>query len=303
MLQQTRTGTVIERYPAWLSRWPTVHDLARAGEEEVLDAWAGLGYYRRARNLHRTARIVVGRYSGQFPRTVRELETLPGVGRYTAAAIAALAFGERVVAVDGNAARVLSRVFAVAAPAGRASRRLQGIGAELAPQSLAGEYAEALIELGALVCGPRRPRCDLCPWQSACAAFRSGRIAEFPVPASRKRPAVRYAVAFRLANRRGEVMVRRQTVAGPFRGMLVLPATAWTAVPPAAAEVLAAIPEEAAWRCVAGWVEHQLTHLTLRTRVHAAVTGREPGSGETWLPGRSDGDRLPAYTRKLLAHG
>ena len=303
MLQQTQAATVAPRYEAFLARWPTVGALAAAEEREVLDAWAGLGYYRRARNLHRAARVVAETCNSRFPDTVRALETLPGVGAYTAAAIAALAFGVRTVAVDGNVARVLARVFAMADPAGPASRRLQAMGADLAPESLSGEFAEALIELGALVCRPREPRCDSCPWQGACKAFRTGRTADFPVSVPRKRPAVRYSVAFRLTNRCGEVLLRRQSDPGPFQGMLVLPATPWGASRPSPAAVRAAAPPATAWRRVAGRVEHGLTHLTLRTEIRAGATTRDPAPGEIWHPGRDDGRRLPAYTRKLLAHG
>ena len=303
MLQQTQAATVAPRYEAFLARWPGVEALAGAEEREVLDAWAGLGYYRRARNLHRAARVVATDWDGRFPATVRDLESLPGVGAYTAAAIAALAFGVRTVAVDGNVARVLARVFALAVPAGRPSRRLQAAGAGLAPAALPGEFAEALIELGALVCRPRAPRCGACPWQGACAAFRTGRTADFPVAVPRKRPAVRYSVAFRLTNGRGEVLLRRQSDPGPFQGMLVLPATPWGAARPSPAAVRAAAPPAVAWRRVAGRVEHDLTHLALRTEVRAGATTREPAPGEIWHPGRDDGRRLPAYTRKLLAHG
>ena len=303
MLQQTQAATVAPRYEAFLARWPTVGALAAAEEREVLDAWAGLGYYRRARNLHRAARVVAGTWSGRFPDTIASLESLPGVGAYTAAAIAALAFGVRTVAVDGNVARVLARVFAIAEPAGRASRRLQAIGADLAPEVLAGEFAEALIELGALVCRPREPRCAICPWQGACEAFRTGRTADFPVSVPRKRPAVRYSVAFRLTNHRGEVLLRRQSGPGPFQGMLVLPATPWSATRPSPAAVRTAAPPTADWRRVTGLVEHGLTHLTLRTELRTGTTARDPAPGEIWHPGRDDGRRLPAYTRKLLAHG
>ncbi len=303
MLQQTQAATVVPRFEAFLDRWPTVEALARAREREVLDAWAGLGYYRRARNLHRAAQVIVTAWGGRFPASVKDLESLPGVGAYTAAAIAALAFGVRTVAVDGNVARVLARVFAVPTPAGRSSRRLQAIGAKLAPEALSGEFAEALIELGALVCRPRAPRCDICPWQRACEAFRTGRTADFPVSAPRRRPAVRYSVAFRLTNRRGEVLLRRQSDPGPFQGMLVLPATPWDATRPSPAAVQAAEPPAPAWQRVPGLVEHGLTHLTLRTEIRAGATTRDPAPGEIWHPGRDDGQRLPAYTRKLLTHG
>ncbi|MYE20117.1 MAG: A/G-specific adenine glycosylase [Rhodospirillales bacterium] len=303
MLQQTQAAAVVPRYRAFLDRWPTVGALARAEEREVLDAWAGLGYYRRARNLHRAAQVVVAERDGRFPGTVRDLQSLPGVGAYTAAAIAALAFGVPAVAVDGNVARVLARVFAIPTPVGRASRQLQAIGAELAPESLPGEFAEALIELGALVCRPRQPRCRECPWQHACEAFRTGRTAELPVVEPRVRPALRYSAAFRLTNRRGEVLLRRQTGPGPFHGMLVLPATPWANARPSDADIQAAAPGTGGWQRIDGLVEHGLTHLTLRTELFAAATTRKPAAGEIWHAGLGSHQDLPAYTRKLLEHG
>lgn len=302
MLQQTQAAVVAERFTTFLERWPDVIALARADESEILDAWAGLGYYRRARNLHRAARIIADAWAGQFPPTVQELKTLPGVGEYTAAAIAAFAFGVRTIAVDGNVARVLARVFAVAVlPTG--TPRVRALGTELAPASLPGEFAEALIELGALVCRPRRPRCGTCPWQNACVAFQTGRIDQFPVPTPQARQAVRYSAAFRLTNREGNVLLRRQSEPGPFRGMLVLPGTPWSSAPPSAAMIRDARPAASAWRSIEGRVEHGLSHLMLRVTVHEATTTREPAAGELWHLSDGRGVGLPAFTRKLLGHG
>ncbi len=303
MLQQTQAAVVAERFPAFLERWPDVIALARADESEVLDAWAGLGYYRRARNLHRAARTVADGWAGQFPSTVQELKTLPGVGDYTAAAIAAFAYGARTVAVDGNVARVLARVFAVDVPPNGAPRRLRELGSDLAPTSFPGEFAEALIELGALVCRPRQPRCGSCPWGNTCVAFQTGRIGQFPAPAPQTRQAVRYSAAFRLTNREGNVLLRRQPDPGPFRGMLVLPATSWSSEPPSAEAIRDARPGAVAWWPVEGRVEHGLSHLMLRVVIHAATTAREPAPGELWRPSDGRGVGLPAFTRKLLGHG
>lgn len=188
MLQQTRAETVIPYYARFLERFPDVQALAGASLEDVLKAWEGLGYYARARNLHAAAREIVGRYHGRFPTTFRELITLPGFGRYTAGAVASIAFGEDVPAVDGNARRVLCRVFGIAGGQGRSAlqRELEGLASELLPRGQAGRFNEALMELGALVCTPRAPRCRECPFQATCWAWTTGDPESLPVRRRRK---------------------------------------------------------------------------------------------------------------------
>ncbi len=303
MLQQTQAEVVAPRFTAFVGRWPDIEALANADAGDVHDAWAGLGYYRRARNLHRAARMLVDAWNGRFPRTVAELKTLPGIGDYTASAIAAFAFGARTVAIDGNVTRVLARVFAINASPGTTVRRCRELGAALAPARNCREFAEALIELGALVCRPRQPRCEACPWQRACLAFRNRTVEQFPRPSPRIGRKPRYSAAFLLLNARGEILLTRQSGSGPFRGMLVLPATDWSAASPTAAVVRTARPEAASWTRIPGEVEHELSHLALRVEVHVAVTRRTPRPGERWLHPDHDNLRLPSLTRKLIAHG
>lgn len=300
LLQQTRAAAAAPRFRELAARWPTVGDLARASEEEVLDAWAGLGYYRRARALHRTARIVAAR--GGFPRTAAGLRALPGIGPYTAAAVAALAFGERVAAVDGNVLRVMARLHGVDRPLAAARRELEAHAARLVPARDPGAHAEAVMELGALVCTPRRPRCPECPWRGACRARREGREGEIPPRAERAPPPVRRGVAFVLRRADGRVLLRRNGGTGPLAGMLVPPGTAWEADAPSADRVRAARPAACRWRRLPGEVRHGFTHLALRLEVRAGRVADARGVRGTWVDPAGSRARLPALTRKVLAH-
>lgn len=216
MLQQTRVETVIPYYERFLSRFPTLADLAAAPLEEVLKAWEGLGYYARARHLHHAARILMER-GGSFPRTLGEWRRLPGVGPYVAAAVLSIAFGQDLLALDGNAVRVLARLFALAEdprrPAGR--RRLQALGKSLLPPGRAGQFNQALMDLGATLCTPRNPRCKACPVQAFCAAFQGGEPEAFPVRA-RRRPLPHYEVTAGVIQDGDRVLIAQR----PFQGML-----------------------------------------------------------------------------------
>lgn len=198
MLQQTRVDTVVPRYVSFLERFPTVYDLAAADEDEVLKEWEGLGYYSRARNLRLAAREIVARYGGEFPAEPDELRKLPGIGRYTAAAVASIAFNRPMAAVDGNVLRVVARLYAVTDPINKTAvqRRIEQLTEAMIPPDCAADFTEALMELGALICTPGRPDCDRCPWFDACAAREEGNAAELPNRPKRKPPRiVRGAVA------------------------------------------------------------------------------------------------------------
>src|ERR1051326_9046518 len=174
MLQQTTVATVAPYFGRFVARWPSIFALAAASLDEVLHLWQGLGYYARARNLHACARVVVERHGGRFPSDPAELRRLPGIGAYTAAAIAAISFDRRTAAVDGNVERVVARLFSVAAPLPDAKPRLRALAESLVPHRRAGDFAQALMDLGAVLCTPRRPRCVLCPWREDCTAVAAG---------------------------------------------------------------------------------------------------------------------------------
>ncbi len=300
MLQQTRVAAAVPYFHEFLARWPTVEDLAQAKEEEVIDAWAGLGYYARARALHQTARIVA-KGSG-FPRNAQALQTLPGIGPYTAGAVAALAFGERIAAVDGNVLRVLARVFGEERPLAEARKNLQVRAAELVPANRPGDHAEALMELGALVCTPRKPRCGECPWRKPCHARKEGKQDSIPSPAPTRERSLLHGVVFRLLRNDGRVLFRRRQD-GPLAGTLLLPGTPWGKDHPSASLIRTACPAKCRWRRLPGFVEHDLTHLTLRTEIREAALPADALHVEgEWRDSSAPGTRFPGLTRKLLLH-
>lgn len=270
MLQQTTVAAVGPRFGPFLARFPTVAALASAPWEEVARAWAGLGYYARARHLHAAAKRIAE--AGEFPSEAAALRALPGIGEYTAAAVAAIAFGRAEVPVDGNVERVISRLFAVEEPLPGAKGRLAAlareVGAQAAAQARPGDFAQALFDLGATVCTPRRPACVLCPWRGACAARASGLAERLPRKAARPERPVRHGVVFWLEDASGRVLLRRRPAGGLLGGMLELPGTPWREAAWAEREALAFAPTAARW--VEGVsVRHVFTHFALELGVRA----------------------------------
>lgn len=228
MLQQTTVATVTARYEAFLARWPTVEALASAPVDDVLGQWAGLGYYARARNLHKCALAVAAR--GKFPDTEEELRALPGVGEYTAAAVAAIAFDRRAVVMDGNIERVAARLFAIETPLPKAKPELKAAIGSLWPAKRSGDFAQALMDLGAGVCTPRAPKCLLCPLTDHCTGRATGIAQALPRKAAKPEKPTRRGIAYALVNAKGEVLFERRPEKGLLGGMLGLPGTAWAAV-------------------------------------------------------------------------
>jgi len=309
MLQQTRVATVVAYYERFLARFPTVEALAAADEDEVLAAFSGLGYYRRARLLHAGARCVVARYGGALPRDEAALRTIPGIGAYTAGAIASIAFDRPAPAVDGNVARVLARLDGIEDPAEQVAGR-PGLAARARALLSAGRprvLAQATMELGALVCTPQAPACDRCPVAGACHAHRTGRVDRIPAPRRRPaRPQARFVAAV-LRWRDGVVLERRP--AGGLLGGLWCPPLA-----PCRARVRPRAPARAVadrglaveWTgSAAGWVRHAFTH---RVWLVAAWSGElrapppESGALVVWRPGEAPPGGLPSLARRILAH-
>ncbi len=281
MLQQTTVATVTPRFAAFMRRFPTLPALAAAGLDDVLHAWQGLGYYRRGRALHACARAVVDRHDGALPSDPAALAALPGVGAYTAAAVAAIAFDRPVVPVDGNVERVLARLVALESPLPAARRTVLALANALAGGERAGDLAQALMDLGASVCTPRRPTCLACPWRPWCAAAATGRAEELPRRAERAVRPQRKGTAFVLLRADGAMLLRRRPPSGLLGGMIDLPATPWETG--AAHDDLAAHqPSPAAWRVLPGTVRHVFTHFVLELQV---VLGRARRAG----PGRALG--------------
>ena len=302
MLQQTRVAAATPYIERFLRRWPTVEALAGAAVEDVLEQWAGLGYYARARNLHRCARTVAGEHGGVFPRTEAGLLALPGIGPYTAAAVAAIAFDHPAVVVDGNVERVMARLYSVQAPLPSAKAELRNLAGDLVPNRHAGDYAQALMDLGATVCKPRAPRCDACPWRDSCAGFAAGAAADLPHRARRPARPVRYGVAFWLIRADGAVLLRRRPPQGLLGGMLEVPGTAWTDVPWRRSSAHRYQPADARWRRLPGTVQHTFTHFRLEMGVLAGDLGRNMGAVEgEWVSAAAlEHAGLPTVMRKVV---
>lgn len=281
MLQQTTVAAVGPRFARFLARFPTVEALAAAPWEDVAQEWAGLGYYARARNLHAAAKAVAAR--GGFPRDEAGLAELPGVGAYTAAAVASIAFGRPSVPVDGNVERVMARVFAVEAPLPAAKGRLAAfareVGAQAAARARPGDFAQALFDLGATVCTPRRPACAFCPWRGACAGMAAGLAESLPRKAPKPERPQRFGVAFWLEDEAGRVLVRRRPARGLLGGMLELPGTPWRGSVWGEAEAAGHAPARASW-VPAGEVRHAFTHFALDLAVWAGRVAALPPVGE-----------------------
>lgn len=291
MLQQTTVPHATPYWLSFLSRWPTVSDLAAADDADVMAAWAGLGYYARARNLLACARAVTADHGGVFPDTEEGLRALPGVGAYTAAAVAAIAFDRYAHVVDGNVERVVARLFRIATPLPKAKAEMRARAAELTDPERPGDWAQAMMDLGALVCRPKGPLCDLCPVAEWCAAKAAGDPQAYPVKAEKKTRPRRYGAAYVL-RRRDEVALVRRPAKGLLGGMLGLPTTDWTGE---RVDGLAEAPVQADWKAV-GEIEHVFTHFALTLEVWAA----EGDGGFEWTASESARQALPSVFRKAL---
>jgi A/G-specific adenine glycosylase len=292
MLQQTTVAAVEGYFRRFTERWPTVGALAAAPEAEVMAAWAGLGYYARARNLIACARAVAAR--GAFPDTEEGLLSLPGIGRYTAAAIAAIAFGRVAVVVDGNVERVMARLHAVESPLPGAKAALAALAARHTPAERPGDYAQAVMDLGATICTPRRPACGICPLRGVCAAEAAGLAEALPRKAPRAMRPLRRGIAYVARAADGAVLLERRPESGLLGGMLGWPTTDWAEAPAEAP------PLAAAWTDPGTEVRHVFTHFELRLalRVASVPTGTEAARGD-WVPAHAFRPAaLPTVMRK-----
>lgn len=282
MLQQTTVAAVAPRFERFLARWPTVDALAAAPDEDVMAEWAGLGYYARARNLLKCARAVRDRFGGAFPTTEAALATLPGVGPYTAAAVAAIAFGRQATPVDGNIERVTARLFQVEEPLPASKPEIKALATQMTPAARAGDYAQAMMDLGATVCLPRTPRCLVCPLNAACAARAAGVAAELPRKAAKKAKPLRTGEAYWIEREDGRLLLRRRQPKGLLGGMLELPSYGWSDDDaPAGLKNLADD-----WTTLDKPVTHVFTHFRLELTVLAGIatsSGQTPDDCQ-WTP-------------------
>jgi A/G-specific adenine glycosylase len=307
MLQQTTVKAVGPYYVRFLSRWPTVAALAAASLDDVLRAWAGLGYYARARNLHACAKAVVEQHGEQFPRDVEALRGLPGIGDYTAAAVAAIAFDFPAVPVDGNVERVVSRLFLVEEELPAAKPAIRELAASLLPKHRAGDFAQAFMDLGATICSPKRPACVLCPWEGACAAHGRGEQELFPRKSPKAEGKLRRGVAFVALRADGCVLLRRRPEKGLLASMMEVPGSEWTHNFNKSRARRSAPRLEAGtrWHQLLGTVRHVFTHFPLELTVFVAHLQRATTApkGARWVKiGDLADEALPNVMRKVLAH-
>lgn len=300
MLQQTTVPHATPYFHAFTQRWPTVGALAASSDEAVMSAWAGLGYYARARNLLACARAVVREHGGIFPATLEGLRALPGLGPYTAAAVGAIAFDLPSNVVDGNVERVMSRLFAVEAPLPDAKAELNRLAGELVDAHRPGDWAQALMDLGATICRPRTPECALCPVAELCTGLKTGAPQTYPRKRAKAERPRRHGVAYLLVCD-GEVARVTRPGKGLLGGMLALPTSDWRAEPFSFDEAVAAAPVAASWRS-AGAVEHVFTHFALSLRIlRAEATVKSPELA--WTPLAEAGGGLPSVFAKALKTG
>ena len=301
MLQQTTVAAVGPYFHKFVKRWPTVAQLADAPIDEIMQMWAGLGYYRRARLLHQCAQVIAAR-GGQFPSEENELLQLPGFGPYTAAAVAAIAFDRRANVVDGNVERVVARLFAIRTTLPQAKPEIRAAAETLLPQLRHGDYAQALMDLGATICTPRNPKCGLCPVKTACRAHAMGIEEKLPARLAKKAKPIRRAIAFMLVNKKNEIFLRRRPDLGLLGGMMEVPSSEWKeGDAPSLKRAMKSAPAKGKWRLLPGQVRHIFTHFDLQISVAAAIGAKARGG--KWVPLNGLGNEaLPSVMRKIIRH-
>jgi len=302
MLQQTTVVTVGPYFLKFISKWPTVKDLATAKLDDVLAAWAGLGYYARARNLHKCAQVIATQYNGKFPSLQETLLELPGIGPYTAAAISSIAFNQPAVAVDGNVERVVSRFFAIEEPLPASKEILRAHAAQLAEANThPGDFTQAFMELGATICTPRKPRCGSCPWQKACKARSKGIAEDLPRKTLKAKNPVRYGKVFWIQKKSGEFLIEKRIGKGLYEGMFQLPTTEWTDKPDTKT-----LPhpygKHMRFKSLEATIRHTFTHFDLVLEIWAARPGRNfrIPAGRFISVAEIEAYALPSLMRKVM---
>lgn len=310
MLQQTTVKAVIPYYQDFLRTWPNIRALAAASLDDVLTKWAGLGYYSRARNLHKCATVIMEEHGGRFPRSEAALRKLPGIGPYTAAAIAAIAFNEEATPVDGNIERVIARLFALRLPLPTAKSEIKRLASTLVPSERPGDFAQAMMDLGATVCTPKRPSCLMCPIQPDCHGYAKGMAESLPLKLAKPDRPSRFGYAFLALSEDGHILLRRRQEAGLLGGMMEVPSTEWRDDWLSVDDAMRSAPFKTDWWPVTGAVTHTFTHFRLQLNVYRAIVPAnatltfwsEPNRCR-WV-NRHDlhNEALPSLMRKVIAH-
>lgn len=297
MLQQTTVAAVKDYFLKFLALWPRIEDLAAAPLDDVLKAWAGLGYYARARNLHACAKVIVAEHGGKFPQTVLGLAQLPGVGSYTSAAIAAIAFDVPAAAVDGNVERVISRYYGLEQPLPQSKPEIKDLTQRLVPAKRAGDFAQALMDLGATICTPKSPECGGCPWEPGCVARLMSLQNVLPRKLQRRKVPTRYGHVYWMTNSAGEVLLRARPLRGLLAGMTEFPSSPWVEE-----QIEFAPPLKGDWKKSSGVVEHTFTHFKLELSVWKLKV-RSPKMDARFVAlEKLKDEALPTVMRKVAAH-
>lgn len=304
MLQQTTVAAAMPYYAKFLARWPDIRALAEAERDDVLAAWAGLGYYARARNLHAAAGKIAHEFGGVFPEDEAALRSLPGIGRYSAAAIAAIAFGKKATPVDGNVERVMARFHRVTTPLPAAKPDLARLAESHTPARRAGDFAQALMDLGATICTPKSPSCPDCPLSGDCRARVEGLAESLPARAPKARRPKRYACAFVILTKDLKILLRKRNEKGLLGGMSEIPSTPWTDTPWSKNAAMSHAPIPGPWKIIPEKIRHVFTHFEFEIKVFRAdVETARPLPG-FWQPIKDlDRAALPSVMRKIIRHG
>lgn len=299
MLQQTQVKTVIAYFLKFLKLWPSLTDMAQADTEDILKAWAGLGYYSRARNLKKCADLLYAEYDGNFPSDAGELTKLPGIGAYTSAAISAIAFGKPAVVVDGNIERIMARFHLISTPIPKAKPEIAAHVNAILPEVRAGDFAQAMMDLGATICTPKSPDCNCCPWEIGCKAKERGEQLNFPVKLPKKPKPKRRGAAFVAISDDGYVLLRKRPDQGLFAGMSEVPTTDWSIKKDGETGVDAA-PFSAEWT-KAGAVSHVFTHFQLGLDVYCCRPLRNVTNQGWWVQQNLVMEEaLPSLMKKVI---
>ena len=303
MLQQTTVSTVKSYFVKFLARWPRVEDLAAAELDEILHAWQGLGYYSRARNLHKCAQEVVAKWRGRFPKLEEELQSLPGIGPYTAAAVAAIGFGQNAIPVDVNVERVIARLYAIDTPLPKGKSRIRRLAAKLVPHKRPGDFAQALMDFGAIVCRQKKPECNACPLRSECLGYKEGNAASLPLRQPKKPRPMRHGTVFWLERTDGAVLVRRRKEQGLLGGMMEFPSTPWQDTQPDADVLSSHAPSDVHWQKLEGTIDHIFSHFRLVLDVRMACVTTRLSDNRRWCqPAKFNQLALPTVMKKVARH-
>ena len=304
MLQQTTVTAVIPYYKKFIDRWPNVHMLAEASIDNILTAWAGLGYYARARNLHKSAKIISFQYGGVFPNNESDLLKLPGIGTYTAGAIAAIAFNQPTIAVDANVVRALARLYALDVSPPKLKNLINEHSKGIISKTRPGDFLQALMDLGATICTPRNPNCSHCPVVSLCQANRIGNPSNFPKKSKKIIPPQYFGVAFWTVKQNGEIFFRRRPETGLLGGMMEVPGSEWSLIQPKLEDMISFAPCPGSWHLTQGNVNHRFTHFKLQLWVfRGSVDDRCLRQSGQWVNhSLFDELALPTLTKKIINH-